>query len=277
MRIWCLAPIPPLPEAPIERVHSPSGAYATFRSCLRWEFGFACALCHVHEVSLSPRDGRGVEGWGMVSVEHVAPQSRARALVDCYSNCVLVCMRCNSARQNVPTVDEQGRRLLDPTRDAWAHHFEIRVDTERKELRLEPRSFDRDAEYTRETYDLNDSYKATIRYRLYCRMLRCLSALEADVKTLRQLERLIASAAHPVEHRVAAEAAAHAETLRRGIENVLEELAEKGRAVPSDAPRKCACALDPLDLPPHVRSARVLVEYSAGDPISVIVRHPSRA
>ncbi len=277
MRIWCLPPIPLLPDAPIERKHSPSGAYATFRACLRWEFGFACAFCLTHEVSLAPYDDRGVEGWGLVSAEHLAPQSRASELVDRYSNCVLACMRCNSARQDIPSIDEQGRRLLDPTRDAWAHHFEIRVDTEREELRLEPRSTDRDAEYTRKIYDLNDRHKATVRYRLYRRMQRCLSALETDVQRLRQLEGLISSAVRSGEHRVAADAAAHAETLRRGVENVLEELEEKGRAVPSDAPKKCACALDPLDLPPHARSARVLVEYRAGDLISVIVRHPLRA
>ena len=62
----------------IVRRHTPrslKGAkgYQAYRPCLRWEFGFSCAFCLVHEVDLAPYP---IAGSGLTQVEHFIPKSR---------------------------------------------------------------------------------------------------------------------------------------------------------------------------------------------------------
>src|SRR5436190_1471867 len=78
--------------APIPRRHTPSRAgYATYRSCLRWEFGFTCAFCLLHEADLVEE---GVQGTGLTTIEHHVAQSADLTLVDTYENCFYACRYC---------------------------------------------------------------------------------------------------------------------------------------------------------------------------------------
>ncbi len=53
------------PATPIERRHAPApGRYDSFRPCLRWDFGFTCAFCLLHEADLAEH---GTEGTGLMS------------------------------------------------------------------------------------------------------------------------------------------------------------------------------------------------------------------
>jgi hypothetical protein len=141
----------------VDRRHSPSeSAYPTYRPCLRWEFGFSCAFCLVHEADLVEH---GAEGTTLTSIEHGVPQSRdpSGALVNRYTNCFYSCRFCNRARGFVPNMDATGRRLLDPCQDAWGAHFTAVDD------RLLPRAGDRDATRTYYAYDLDDERKREMR------------------------------------------------------------------------------------------------------------------
>ena len=133
---------------PTERRHAPrpASSYSDYRHCLRWDFGFTCALCLTHEVDLFLG---GAARWGVVTIEHVFLKNAKTgdpSLANTYANCILACRLCNIARRDKPNVDASGRRLLDPTRTAWSKHFVI-VDDE-----LRPASAaDRDAQYTAES------------------------------------------------------------------------------------------------------------------------------
>ncbi len=132
-----------LSTTPIARRHRPSaGKFPTYRPCLRWEFGFSCAFCLLHEADFVMG---GIEGTGLTSVEHQIPRSHAPHLEDDYSNCFYACRFCNGARGDTPNVDTTGRTLLEPCTTAWASRFE------RRGFSLQP--LDADAEYTAKTAD----------------------------------------------------------------------------------------------------------------------------
>lgn len=116
------------PESPFQRRHDPepSGDYREYRSCLRWEFGFTCPFCLLHEADLT--GGYSQDGTGLVHIEHLEPQSLYPDLANDYSNVVLACRFCNQNRQAKKPRGEEGGRLLDPTRDAWAEHFKLQGD-----------------------------------------------------------------------------------------------------------------------------------------------------
>ncbi len=139
---------------PIERRHGPAGSYTRFRACLRWEFGFTCSFCLIHEADLAEH---GVEGTGLTWIEHHIPRSHDVGHADDYANCFYSCRFCNSARATAPNVDDSGRRLLEPCGSAWAASFELCGDE------LRPNAGDNDAAYTHETYDLDEPRKQIVR------------------------------------------------------------------------------------------------------------------
>ena len=56
------------PDRATELRHAPLAAkYEAYRDCLRWEFGFTCAVCLVHESDVDVR----------VQAEHVVRQADA--------------------------------------------------------------------------------------------------------------------------------------------------------------------------------------------------------
>src|SRR3990170_75943 len=87
-------------EQAIERRHEPSSShYTRYRPCLRWEFGFTCAFCLLHETDLIEH---GISRTGLTSIEHHIAQSEAPFLRDRYDNCLYACRFCNKARSNLP-------------------------------------------------------------------------------------------------------------------------------------------------------------------------------
>lgn len=143
---------------PIQRSHKPRAArgqsgYRSYRQCLRWEFGFSCAFCLLHEADLFAAD---IDGTGLTWIEHHVPKSHEEGGRNQYENCFYSCRFCNSAHGALPVTDAEGRRLLDPCRVAWRDFFELRGDE------LQPRD-EGDAAYTYLTYDLDDLRKVTLR------------------------------------------------------------------------------------------------------------------
>lgn len=157
------------PAVAIERRHSPRlGPYRTYRDCLRWDFGFSCAFCLLHERDL---DELGSGELGLFTVEHRVPQDEEPSRADEYSNCYWSCVRCNVARQKTPIRGPDGARLLDPCANAWAEHFRTAGD------HLEPIPGDADAAYTAGAYRIDAPLKVEARAqrrRILRRALRCL-------------------------------------------------------------------------------------------------------
>lgn len=139
----------------IERRHTPQEAtrkdgFTTYRSCLRWEFGFSCAFCLIHETDVSE-----VLGKDFMQIEHFVPKSRQEEGRNRYSNCFYICRYCNNKRGVKPNLDPRGLHLLDPCSEVWRQHFALEND------RLRP--LNQDALYTETVYDLNHLNKVAIR------------------------------------------------------------------------------------------------------------------
>lgn len=146
------------PDEPTSRRHDPSPvsdrprAYDAYRRCLRWEFGFTCSLCLLHEVQLAPFGARGSRQF---TIEHRELRKERADLAGDYQNLVYACAKCNDARKTWPLHDGDGRRLLDPCQDAWAEHFRLEDDVL---VATTPHG-----EYTRKVYDLNSETKVSLR------------------------------------------------------------------------------------------------------------------
>lgn len=220
----------PLPSDAIVRRHAPGGRYSSFRSCARWDFGFTCPLCLLHESDLSRI---GVEGWGVMTIEHVTTRSSSPSLEDRYDNTLYACRRCNGARgaaaRSTPVA-----RLLDPTACAWAMHFSRHDD------RIEPHADDADAAYTEATYRLNDSQRVALRAERRERVTCALTALE---QLPPRLDRLLDLAASEGESSRRAALIDAADALHRALRGAIRDL-RSAAAVPRDASRGCACAAE---------------------------------
>ena len=153
----------------IERRHSPKpGDYSSYKECLRWEFGFSCAFCLIHETDLIKA---GTKGWSLMQVEHRIAQSDDPSQINIYRNCFYICERCNKARRALPNIDGEGRILLDPCTVVWADHFEV------KECKISPRLGNSSAQYTWESYRLDDPAKVRLRERRQYWMAKCAEVL----------------------------------------------------------------------------------------------------
>ena len=216
------------PPDVVVRAHAPAtGRYESYRPCLRWDFGFACAFCLTHEADLAEH---GVERTGLTSIEHRIPRSDAEAgaaATHVYANCYYACRFCNGARSARPLVDARGRRLLDPCADAWSTHFE-RVGAE-----LRPRSGDADAVYTAESYDVDDPRKQLMR-RNRERIMGAAERASAEIPPLvAELGARLAERPDPA--------------LLAVMRRLDEQLADARRArrrfarTPEDAPTACRC------------------------------------
>jgi hypothetical protein len=103
------------PAVPHVRNHAPAGYqnYQDYKPWLRDEFEFRCVYCLQRE--MWSRDRHAV-----FSVDHVVPQVEDATIVCVYGNLVYACLRCNSARQDVPT--------LDPTAEGMGRHLRVEAD-----------------------------------------------------------------------------------------------------------------------------------------------------
>ncbi len=236
-------------KAPFSRSHSPrpaehKGGYRVYRDCLRWEFGFTCALCLLHEADLEEYGvdvSRSAKTW----IEHIVPQSDDPDKVNVYENCLYACCYCNRARSTKPTQDEKGNRLLDPTSSAWAEHFDAVDD------KLVPKTGD--GEYTRICYELNDELKVLMRgnrrtqiEKLNKQLREYPAEIEQDVVLAKYL-----SASNDPRHLEAAEALFRAVVELEEKIQIARTALERYRGIPNHHPTVCRCRRE-LKLPPQL-------------------------
>ncbi len=228
------------PSQPIERRHRPRTAggrfgYQSYRPCLRWDFGFTCPFCLLHEADLSEH---GVEGTGMTSVEHFVPVSHDAAGTNDYENCYYSCRFCNASRADTPLVDARGRQLLDPCTEAWEDHFVLRGD------RLEARTAE--ATYTSEVYSLDDDRKVVMRR---TRRERVGEWLRLIYEGPGIVEALLSQCADEGVSAKAAKLFAAAEMLQLSILGAFRDI-QRFMVIPRDADTACRCEqTDQLQLP----------------------------
>lgn len=207
----------------------PTNDYGDYRACLRWDAGFTCCFCLVHESDLT-RTG-SAEGTGLMWIEHLEPRTQAPDLVNVYANCAWACRFCNNIRRIQPSQHPSGARLLHPWRDAWGAHFLLHED------RLEPLhegDAGRDARYTIAVYRLNDDRKVKMRCERRTVLEEYVKLFEHDVTDLRR----IAAQQSSVEERMAEVARIH--QLRQWRRLAHDELSRR-TAIPVDAPTRCRC------------------------------------
>lgn len=140
----------------IGRRHNPPPAdFEEYRPCLRWEFGFCCAFCLLHQSDIAPF---GSEGWAIMQIEHFVSRKEDATLVNVFTNCFWICGRCNRAKGAKKVIATGRGNLLNPCSDVWQERFTISLD------RLLPCHVnDRDASYTEQTYQFNDPRKTVLR------------------------------------------------------------------------------------------------------------------
>lgn len=103
------------PQQPHVRKHGPSGYrnYKEYKPWLRDEFAFRCVYCLEREVWYP-------NGADAFSADHVVPQSEDPSRICDYTNLIYACMRCNSCRGKI--------RSLDPTLEALGEHLALGED-----------------------------------------------------------------------------------------------------------------------------------------------------
>ncbi len=227
------------PREPFETRHAPSPAkgengYRAYRACLRWDFGFSCPFCLLHEADFA---WQGAEGLGIFWVEHHYPVSTHPDETNRYENCLYSCKLCNRARSDTPVTDARGRRLLNPRIHAWVDHFELALDE------LRPKEGDADAEYTFRTYDIGDQRKIELRQLRRKILEECYAVLERGPQ---MMERLV--------EKGDAESLRAAEALRECVRPA-EMIVKRYAAIPTDADHSCRCGrTDHHSLPAALRS-----------------------
>jgi HNH endonuclease len=97
------------------RKHGPGGYanYQDYKDWLRDEFEFRCIYCLERETWYPSRHAA-------FAVEHILPQSKRPDLVCDYDNLGYACLRCNSFKQDIET--------LDPSRIALDEHLYFEPD-----------------------------------------------------------------------------------------------------------------------------------------------------
>lgn len=239
--IAIVPPTSPPPASPREQRHTPRPAndYSDYRACLRWDAGFICCFCLIHESDLAPA---GVEGSALTWIEHIEPRSRAPHLINDYTNCAYSCRYCNNLRGNQPVRHPSGARLLHPWRDAWGEHFRLQED--RLEIRHDGAA-GRDARYTEQIYRLNDARRVELRRQRRELITDRIRVLQQDTAALRLLaERQM----FPEDRLRVLDTVRKLEKARR---HALDELRWRS-AIPHDAPTECRCdSREHLTLPPE--------------------------
>ncbi len=171
------------PAEPVARRHRPTPIrdWSEYRRCLRWDFGFTCAFCLLHEADFF--FGQPGAGLGVMTVEHRTTKRDAPDQVGVYENCFYACRLCNMAR-GTKDLETPSARLLDPTADPWGEHFEAVGSS------LLPKSGDADARYTAETYDFDNASKMSrrqARQELIEDRVRLLTRFEGELVALLDL------------------------------------------------------------------------------------------
>ena len=219
------------PDRPHQRRHRPPKAperagqyyYQRFRSCLRWDFGFTCAFCLLHERDLMRGE---TEGWRVMTVEHFVPQGEDQGKINQYSNCYLCCVRCNTSRGS-RSIEHPNGTLLDPCEESWGERFRLN-----REFGLEViREGDLDAARTLEVYDLNDRQKVKRRKKRLKAILEAWSLLRRSLRLFDLLD-----PDHP-------HFGQGLRILQRQRKQALDSLRE-WKAIPDEPPSPCRCEVE---------------------------------
>lgn len=240
------------PSKPTSRRHRPTllqKSWTGYRPCLRWDFGFTCALCLLHEADLY--GGQPGEGLGGTTVEHGILRSEDASRENDYENCLYACRFCNRSRSAQPG-RRGGARLLDPTCNTWSEHFMVVDD------HLRPAEGDVDAEYTHRAYEIDDPRKIArrqARRELVADRLQLLARLGGEIA---QLLRLADSVRRRNLQRFG-QFLQEIRAIRADAHRALEDL-KRYAAIPVDAPRACRCPA-PRDLSLPAEFERQAVEW----------------
>lgn len=241
-----LAPITRPWSQGIWRTHRPAPSYyKRYRNCLRWDFGFTCAFCLLHEADLSVH---GISGSGLGTIEHHLPKSQVPDKANDYANCFYACRYCNQARGNKPNADEAGSELLHPCASTWSDHFILEED--------ELRSSTKNGSYTRDAYDINEPRRTAMRQD---RREHLAEALDVFQHAPGIINRLLTCATEGGEDRDAITSAA--ERLRTAWLWACRTL-KRFSVTPRDHPEDCSCGVR-LNLPSHVADQSVEVSSIA--------------
>ena len=243
------------PRSPITRRHQPAATsdYGTYRACLRWDFGFTCAFCLLHETDLADATGEA-EGSALMWIEHRLPQSSHPGESSRYENCLYSCRYCNGARKTALVEAPDGRCLLDPTSTAWADHFTL--DGER----LLWRPGDVHAQYTHEAYSLDAPRKVKLRADRAKLIEECQALLH---EAPQRVTNLLAIAGRPeLSPDDRAVLIGEVEDLRARMNKAKLDLARRA-ATPHDSDRVCRCQSEEHHaLPPALASQMLVLELS---------------
>lgn len=236
----------------IVRRHAPRAArggpltYDRFKDCLRWEFGFTCAVCLLHERHFV-FSGTNCARTGQTTVEHFVLKSTAEGvpLEHDYSNCLFMCRLCNLHRgDRHPHVRADGARLLNPADHVWAEHFQVNAD------RLDPLPGDADAAYTEAAYGINDGDHTVRRRQLASLLLGMIDDQERDIAKVAQIDIKRSQPNVSVDTLVD-------DQVERGrlVQQILsrrEALKDFFSGIPMDAPKSCRCTPPNLSVPVEV-------------------------
>jgi hypothetical protein len=191
--------------------------------------------------------GTGAATSHSMTIEHVVLKSTpaGQQLRDTYTNCLLVCTYCNTARgDRYPHEKPDGTKLLNPVSDVWADHFRLNG------YEVEPMPGDVDAEYTKEAYGVNDTVRTIRREKLADLIRRGLERIDDLKANILDLDRRIAA------ERTGGVPAAILLTERgrrnaqlRGEQDALRDLAGE----PWDAPGGCHCTIPCKSVPTAVK------------------------
>lgn len=252
MPMKILPPVTHPPKQPFIRQHQPrlidhEKGYHTFVPCLRWEFGFTCAFCLLHEGDLAEF---GIEiNMRQFSVEHRELQkddaNRPDKQANLYSNCLYACMLCNRARSTKPLYGDNNVKLLDPTVDAWADHFEAYND------RLIPKT--PEAIHTDSVYRLDDRRKNKLRRTRRERIEEGMGELLNGPSRITRLRKLAEELASSDDAAIRAKADILLQEAQRQSEYIrkLRKALERYQCIPEDARAvpKCRCNHAKLCIP----------------------------
>jgi hypothetical protein len=211
----------------IERTHSPKQAtrYRQFRDCLRWEFGFTCAFCLLHEADLV---FAGIDGSGMTQIEHFKRQKTHPRDILNYENCFYICIYCNRDRGIKPHLTgTKDKKLLNPCDNTWANHFEL------QDHHLNTKSDDVDGNYTLDTYNLNNPIKVKLRK---IRQKKLTQLLKISALFHRLLLRIEEGESELLED---------AREVQKVLRDMRLDVIEQYEVIPADVPRSCRCEATP--------------------------------
>ncbi len=220
-------------DVPLERRHSPRPlrgeyGYRGYRPCIRWDFGFTCAICLLHEADFV---AIGIEGTGLTSIEHIEARSHDQDLVNEYSNLLYACRFCNTARSNRGRSALDGAQLLDPTEAAWENHFYIAADE------LRPKHGDHSAQYTADCYDIKEPRKTTLRRLRREHVQYSQRVLEAAPGRIAELNNALAD-----------DSISPSSSLYLLLKNTLDDLKVEYERIMTEILRYCAIPLDADDI-----------------------------